>query len=857
MIETPPLTMHLPEHYFADVKSEILANGMQVYSLENNDTPTVSVQAWLKTGSIHEDKFLGSGLSHFLEHMLFQGCEGYPGNSMAEHVSRLGGHANAYTSFDRTVYYIDLPSRHSEAAIAMLAAMLSAPEFPEAKFVAEKQVIMHESAMIYDDPMRVLSEKLWKHSFVQHPVRHPIIGYPDKISAVTRDMMMEYYQQRYSPDRCFFVVTGQIDAAAVMTSIDQQLGGWKRGCLKDPVLPAEPRQVYPRKFTYHFNDPLGRLAIGYKLPEAYHRDTVALDIMTNLLGRTDSSRLVQRFVVDEELAIGINASTYSSSFCGVSGIYALATVDKLAKLEAGIQEEIEKIIVNGVSDAELEREVIQSSTAYLRNLRSNSGTASLIGNSIIHYETPEYADHYIKEITALTSNDIQRVATQYFNKKHSTTICLVPEIEAAQTCASCTPRVKNDPAVTRKCLTGGERLIYFPEHKLPLVDVSICLSGGSFFENAGQAGVSSLLSAMLTSGTASWDESAFMRQLDDNAIALDVSSHINSFAVKLNCRQDKIHKAFALLESMFSEPAFTEKAFMREKQNMLEILNSRKLNPQTAAIDKMLAELYGSHPYSRPSIGLYETVERLSLDDIRNFYFTQCLRRDKAVFGVCGDIDATDAEQLTTQLVAIMPWAQQSEFNITPPLFPTTASSWEVTVPREQAVVIYAFPGCDNLGEEKLALALLFAAENHQASALFKTIREEAGLAYYTGMTGSFGLQPGYLAFYAGTAPENIEQVIELLKAEQQRLLKNGLTAEEFAAACENKCFATAKAAQHSGGMLAQSCLEEYYGNNFKLPWEMVGKYATLQLNEVNQTIANYLKQPAVTVTALPSATKN
>jgi zinc protease len=845
-------TILFPENYFAGVKSKILANGMRIYVFENNTTPTVSVQAWVKTGSIHEDKFLGAGLSHFLEHMLFQGCEGFPGNSMAENVSRLGGSSNAYTSFGRTVYYIDLPSRHTDEAIDMLAAMVSTPEFPEDKFVSEKQVIMHESAMIYDEPMRVLSEKLWSHSFVQHPVRHPIIGYPDKISEVSRDMMMEYYQQRYSPDRSFFVVTGQVDADEVIAKIEQQLGEWKHGCMVDPVLPVEPRQVYPRKFTYHFNDPLARLAIGYKLPEASHHDIPALNILTSLLGRTDSSRLVQRFMVEEELAIGINASNYTSTFCGVSGIYALATVDKLDKLEAGIREEIDKIISDGVTDAELEREVIQNSTTYLRNLRSNSGLASLIGGSIIDYETPEYADHYIKEITAVTNDDIQRVAKRYFKEKYSTAIRLLPEKTPAETEKTSTTTSKNDESVTRKCLNGGERLIYFHENKLPLVDISICLPGGSFFENAEQSGISQLVSSMLTTGTTRWNESEFLRQLDDNGIVLDVSSHLNSLMVKLNCRRDKVNKAFSLMESMLREPAFAEKAFLREQQNMLEMLNSRKLNPQAAAIDKTISELYGSHPYSRPSTGLSDTVEKLSLDAVRNFYFTHCLRRDKAVFGVCGDIDATEAEQLTTQLAANLPWAQTSEFSVAPPVFPTTDSSCLVHVPREQAVVIYAFPGCDNLGDENLALSLLFAAENHQASALFKTIREDAGLAYYTGMTGSFGLHPGYLAFYAGTAPENAKQVIELLKAEQQRLLKTGLTEEEFAAARENKFFSTAKTAQNPGGMLTKSCLEEYYGNSYKLPWQLADKYAALQLDEVNQVITRFLKQPSVTVTALP-----
>ena len=845
-------TSLLPENYFSGVESEILSNGLQVYMLKNSNTPTVSVQAWVKTGSIHEDKFIGAGLSHFLEHMLFQGCKGYPGNSMADNVNRLGGNSNAYTSFGRTVYYIDLPSRHTSEAVNMLAAMVSSPEFPEEKFVSEKQVIIHESAMIDDDPMRVLSEKLWSHCFVKHPVRHPIIGYPDKISAVTRDMMVEYYNQRYSPERCFFVIIGDIDTTAVVKQLEAVLGSWERGCLTEPVLPTEPRQVYPRNFTYHFNDPLARLAIGYKLPEACHHDIPALDIMVSLLGNTDSSRLIQRFVTEDELAIGISASNYTSSFCGIGGIYALTTIDKLDKLEAGIREEIDKIIADGVTETELEREVIQNSTAYLRNLRHNSGIASLVGGSIIDYETPAYADHYIKEITAVTSDDIRRVAKRYFGWKSATTIRLIPKQTATATDKEIKAPAEESAPATRTCLPGGERMIYFPEHKLPLVDISICLPGGSFFEHAEQAGISQLLSSTLPTGTARWNEAEFLRELDDNSIDLNVASHINSLIIKLNCRRDKVNKAFALIESMLSEPAFNEKAFVREQQNMIEIINSRKLNPQVAAIDKMLAELYGDHPYARPSTGTDETVKQLSIKTVRRFYTEKCLRREKAVFGVCGDITADEALQLVTKLTAAIPWGQAVDYSVTPPTFPSETTTHEVFTPREQAVVIHAFPGCDNLSEENLAIELLFVAENHQASALFKTIREEAGLAYYTGMTGSFGLHRGFIAFYAGTTPKDSAEVIKRLNAEQQRLLTTGLTEAEFFAARENKFFAMAKAVQNPGVILGKSCLEEYYDNSFKLPWELADKYAALQLKDVNQTIAKFLKQPSITITALP-----
>ena len=138
------------------VRPALFDNGLRAYVIPKNEAPTVTVQAWVATGSIHEDEFLGCGLSHFLEHMLFQGTEKFPGSAIADTVTHLGGYLNAYTSKTHTVYYINLPAAYAAKGIEMVDDMLRNPLFPEEKFLSEKDVILRECAMYQDSPDSVL-----------------------------------------------------------------------------------------------------------------------------------------------------------------------------------------------------------------------------------------------------------------------------------------------------------------------------------------------------------------------------------------------------------------------------------------------------------------------------------------------------------------------------------------------------------------------------------------------------------------------------------------------------------------------------------------------------------------------------
>ncbi|MFZ2655977.1 MAG: pitrilysin family protein [Victivallales bacterium] len=837
------------------IRSETLDNGLKIFVYENHEAPTVNLQVWVKTGSIHEGDYLGCGLSHFLEHMMFQGSAKYPHDSIVDTVNLNGGDMNAYTSLGNTVYYIDILSEASEKAIDILCDVVSAPNFPEDSFANEKEVILRERAMSSDNPERQLSEKLWLDMFLSHPTRHPIIGYGDKIKTVDKAMMLDYYRKRYSPERIFFVISGDIQAEKAFLLIRERLSGWNRGQLNDPPLQSESEQVCTRKTTYHFDDPLARIAVGFHIPDASHEDVPALDVLASILGSDKSSRLISRLQDEKHLAINIDAFSYTPYFSGVFGISATTSPDKLDALRAAIFAEIKKISSEDkITNDELKRVVNQVSTSYCRTMRSNGNISRMIGNSVLTYGTTEYINKYIVNVSALTTDDLTRVAEKYLTEKNCTIVEQLPKDKTDNAGPKEKAAAESQVPELIK-LKAGQKIITFKDTKLPLVDICLILPGGVIREDKDNAGITRIMASMLTAGTKTYSEKELAALIDDNAIDLGINGGNNSVTISLNCHKNSLKPALEALKSILTEPSFPEKQFEREKENTIKMLASRKLAPQNAAEDKTCELLYRNHPYSHTAAGLEGSVNKITVGQVEDFYFKKCLIADKAIFGVAGDFDKEEILKSINDIIANIKWNEKGK-DVLPahPVFPDKKIRESVKVPREQAVVLLSFPICDNNNEDRFLLNVLSKILNGQSSRLFKSVREESGLAYYTGISTFLGIHEGYMSFYAGTRPDAVDKVISLLDKERRLLLKaKSVTKDEFESAVARirEDLAEQKLDKHS--LIFNSALDEYYGNGYMSPWTNEKIFTELKIEDLNAVIKKYFDTDAyVTVISGP-----
>src|SRR3954449_5660926 len=187
-----------------------LDNGLVIIIREDHSAPVVSVQAWCMSGSIHEGHWLGAGLSHVLEHMLFKGTTTRAGTRIDQEVQEAGGYMNAYTSFDRTVYHIDVPNTGARVAIDILCDIMQNATLPADEMEKEKQVIVREMDMNVDDPARRAGRRLFETAYTKSPYRFTIIGYPDIFHELKAEDIRAYYHEKYAPNNVFYAVAGDV-----------------------------------------------------------------------------------------------------------------------------------------------------------------------------------------------------------------------------------------------------------------------------------------------------------------------------------------------------------------------------------------------------------------------------------------------------------------------------------------------------------------------------------------------------------------------------------------------------------------------------------------------------------------------
>ncbi|MEM9227719.1 MAG: pitrilysin family protein, partial [Verrucomicrobiota bacterium] len=263
----PDTEARLLEQLFAYPPQRIcLDNGLTVITREDRSAELVSVQAWVKTGSIHEQVHTGSGLSHFLEHMLFKGTEKRGPLDISREVHAFGGYINAYTSYDRTVYYIDAPVEAAHEAYAILADMTLSARIPNEDFLSERDVILREIAMGADDPDRQLFYHFAETAFRAHPYRYPVIGLKPLFAEVTREVLYDYYRARYQPSNLVVVVVGALTSQEACALAEETFGQAPLRHTARVTVEPEPAQLASRTVRARSDVNIVRGMLGYKVP---------------------------------------------------------------------------------------------------------------------------------------------------------------------------------------------------------------------------------------------------------------------------------------------------------------------------------------------------------------------------------------------------------------------------------------------------------------------------------------------------------------------------------------------------------------------------------------------------------------
>ena len=830
------------------VRQWTLPNGLVILVEEDHSSPVASVQAWCETGSIHEDKWLGAGLSHILEHMLFKGTATRGPSEIAQTVQNAGGTINAYTSFDRTVYWIDTPSQGAATALDLLSDAMMHSILPPEEYGKEQEVIRREFAMSKDDPDRVSSHTLFATAFRQHPYRHPVIGHLDIYNRLTREDMMAYYKTRYVPNNIFFVVAGDVDAQAVHDQLAAAFENCPRQALPPVYIPQEPQQLVRREEHIEFPaTELTRMEIAWHIPEVTHPDVPALDVLAQILGDGRSSRLYRR--VREELALvhGIGVWCYTPGQPGLFGVEALLDPEQRDATLREIFSLIDAVKADGVTPEELAKALKQALSGQLNNLATTRGRASDLGSNWLLTRNVHFTRDYLAALQHVTPEDIARVARTYFTDRNLTITSLNPPGSHSQAAKAVEAQAAG--AIRKFELANGLRLLVREDPRLPLVSAVACFKGGLLAETPANNGISRLHSRALLKGTQTRTAEEIAETIESLGGGIGAEAGNNSFGVSVKVMQPDLAAGLEILADVLLHPTFPEKAVAREKEAQLAGIKAEDEEPTSLARNLLRRTLYAGHPYGLRSAGSPETVAALDHEQLAAFHGQLAAGRN-GVLAVFGAVKAEEVLALVEKTFAALPAGQPALEPPTQPAPLAASQSVEEHKPKEQAIVMVGFRGLDLFSPQRTALELIEEACSDLGSRFFIRIREKLGLAYFVGASQVTGLVPGPFVFYLGTDPAKVEAVKTEFLDEIRALATDGLTPEELSRA-KAKMLGQESLRKQSNDALAHACaLDELYGLGFNEYTKLRARVEAVTLEDA-RAVARQLFAEAPSVLAV------
>jgi zinc protease len=417
-----------------DVKKHTLANGMTVLIHEDHDIPNVALYFFFKVGSRNEVPGI-TGLSHFFEHMMFNGAKKYGPKQFDIQMENNGGRNNGYTTHDVTVYTDFFAKSALDLMFDMEADRIRDLAFDPKMIESERGVVYSERRTSRDNnPFGALIEQLEATAFIAHPYQWSVIGWPSDIEGWTMSDLKSYWSMGYAPNNCVMVIAGDVTETEALTLSRKYLEPIPRRDPPPPVRTKEPPQKGQRRVVIERPAQLPIIMIGFHTPESRHVDRPAIELADAILSAGRSSRLEARLIEKDQLAISVNsdASDYIDPGLWAFTLQPRAGVDP-HKAEAAVFEELDRVAKDGISADELEKAKTQFLTSFYRRMKTIAGKANFLGTFEVFQGDAGKVSDYPVRINAVSAADVQRVVRQYLTRANSTVATLMPEKKEAST----------------------------------------------------------------------------------------------------------------------------------------------------------------------------------------------------------------------------------------------------------------------------------------------------------------------------------------------------------------------------------------------------------------------------------------
>lgn len=752
-----------------------LDNGQTVVIQEVKNNPIVTIDTWIKTGSIDEDDS-NNGVAHFLEHLFFKGTKNHESGEFDQILETKGAITNAATSKDFTHYYVTIPSKDFDLAMELHGDMMLHPLIPRNEMEKERKVVLEEINKDLVSPTRILQENLNSMMYTTHPYKRKVIGRSDVIETITRDQVLNFYNAHYSPSNMITIVVGDVDTNHALERIKEVFNAEYKKQTKT-IYPKESQLTSQQKKVEYIKTESGYMVIGFRGTPINDNDSYALDVLSTILGDGRSSVLNQVLKEKKRLAFSVDAGNSTFRDDGIFYISANFEPEKCKQVQSAIFDEIKNIQDKGVSDEQLSlaKNIIERNTYYSRESITNIATE--IGYTMALTNDIKFYDTYLDKIKSVSKDEVKRVANKYLGENRSAVSIILPEssknIPVANKIQNLgTAELVSESNGTQKYhLSDGATMLYTPNSSNDIIAISIYAKGGQLLDKI--AGTANLTAATMMKGTKNYTSLELSQVLEDNGIKIVPSVGADAFSITVLTTKDEYDKTMELLNEVVNNAIFDDYEIEKVKSDKLSAIKTNKDVPIKQAIEEYRDMIYKNTPYSISSKVLEKNIQNIKKSDIIEYY-NKIFNPKNIVISINGNIDKDKTIQDLNKIFEPKADSQTFDYKTYDSKIPriTAPRTNTIKMPTETAWILLGWQTDGVLSEKDYATLQVIDSilGTGMSSRLFKELREQEGLAYQLGTGYSPNVLRGSFMMYIGTNPATLEKSKQGLFSEIEKL---------------------------------------------------------------------------------------
>lgn len=843
----------------------VLPSGLEILVAPHAGAHVAAVQVYVWAGSLHEEANERGG-AHFIEHMLFKGTKKRKVGEIGALVENAGGDINAYTTFDRTVYYLTLPSAQTELGIDILADAVFASTFDPEELEREREVILEEIRRGNDDPGSIVGKRIFSLMYPGTEAGRPIIGSVESVSGMSRDDLLGFYKRHYEPTRASVVVAGDVEPEKIIPLVAKY---FEESWSKDQPAKIASKPVPDFKHVKGGGVAIikgeyeqTRMELAFPGPAMTDLDGLYVDLAAYVLGGSEISRLQSRLRDRDGIVSAVGCSAYSPSFRGVVEVSAAVDPEELLNVSEAIGREIALFLTSEpATSLDIDRARAAFRINRIHREETVDGVARGLGLSLMTPLKEKFESTYERLLDDVTAEDVMAGFARWFSVDQLALVALgnnsleLKESELKESFLKGWNDVQKKFAgaknksshnlhkeritTTRWNLPNGVPVIYRHLPKARMFSLIAATEGGLRSENTDQAGIFHAAAGMCGLSTEKRSYEEFAGRLEDIGSVVAGFSGKDSCGWEVHTINDYAEETLAMFGESLLQMKIPETQWASQQRETLHTMKMQKDSASYRCMRKLSEEVYKDHPYAAPVLGWPETIESFSAADLESHY-RKWRDGGRWVIGVAGGLPEDELKRILTKELATWRPQMSGKRSHTGQLKPRKVQ--DVTsnkMDKEQAHVAIGWRGLGWSDPDRAALDVAINILGGHGGRLFVTLRDQQSLAYSVSPLASQGCEGGLVGAYLACKPDKVQQALQGLHLELSKISSELVSDQELERSKNHILGSHEISLQRSSSQAMTMALMELYG----VGWDDFERYPDAVRNVTKQDVLRIAKR--------------